>query len=150
MSNFRLEMLHYKLLKNILFKRGILIRKVLNFLCRAIRLSDILDAKFSRNKTSCGKMWHTRNFWDALNSVQSPGLLHQQPGESYRGQDRQWVHYGKFRATRRTFVLRSSKLSSFVEILGLNVDVERGFHILKHVSHLFTIKEGFLSHWEKL
>ena len=34
-------MLHYKLLKNILFKRGILIRKVLNFVWWAIRLSDI-------------------------------------------------------------------------------------------------------------
>ena len=39
-----------------------------------------------------------------------------------------------------------SKLSSFVEILGLNVDVERGLDILKDVSHLFTIKEGFLSY----
>ena len=53
------------------------------------------------------------------------------------------VHYGKQSGTRPTFIF-SAKISSFVEVLGFHVKVERYRDILKHISHQLMVKKSSL------
>ena len=51
------------------------------------------------------------------------------------------MHHGKIRGTRQTVSL-GARLSSFVEVLGHQVQFERDHDISKHVSYLFISKKG--------
>ena len=59
------------------------------------------------------------------------------------------VHYGKLGGTRRAFILATTKISHFKNVLYIYVQVKRGLDNWKPVAYLFTLNEGFWSHPEK-
>ena len=71
-------------------------------------------------------------------STGSPGLLSSRlDSTASQHTTGRTLHYGKFSATRRIFIIGS-----------LNKEDRRHLDIWKHSSQLFTLKEGYCSHYE--